>query len=209
VNDAALVRGFERLGNLLRDLKGLSDGHRPATQPLRQILALDKLENQESGAVDLLEAVNARDIRVIERREDVPKCGIHRPTRNSSNPKLPPKATGSSISPRPPRSAMQTTRVKTGGVRAICSAAAPQSFAGWGRIVLLQPRTHLRSDKARPYRRFGTQRSFRTWQRDDGPWLAPGRRGRAPTVIRRGAVWSITSASVHARGARAASMANA
>jgi hypothetical protein len=39
MNDALLVRRFERLGNLLRDRQRFVDGDRPARDALRQILA--------------------------------------------------------------------------------------------------------------------------------------------------------------------------
>ena len=45
MNDALLVRGVERLGNLARDRESLSKWNRSAGQPLRKRRPLDQLEN--------------------------------------------------------------------------------------------------------------------------------------------------------------------
>ena len=69
MNDALLMRGFERVGNLLRDRQCLIERHCPACDPLRQILALDEFHRERAHAVTLFEAVNVRDVRMVERRE--------------------------------------------------------------------------------------------------------------------------------------------
>ena len=71
VNDAPLVRRLQGLGNLPGDVEGLLHRKRTATEPLGEILALDEFEDQKRGAVHLLEAVDARDMRVVERGEHV------------------------------------------------------------------------------------------------------------------------------------------
>ena len=50
VDDALLVRGFERGGNLPRDGQRLGDGNRPARDPLGERLALDELQHQRAHA---------------------------------------------------------------------------------------------------------------------------------------------------------------
>ena len=70
VDDALLVRGFERVGDLPGDRQRLSERHRPARDPLREILALDQLQHEGLDAVGLLEAVNGADVGMIERGKD-------------------------------------------------------------------------------------------------------------------------------------------
>ncbi|HYN06077.1 MAG TPA: hypothetical protein VES67_01680, partial [Vicinamibacterales bacterium] len=65
VNDARVVRGFERFGDLTRDGEGFVEWERAACETLRQILALDQFHHQ--GAI--LNAVDRRDVGMIERRE--------------------------------------------------------------------------------------------------------------------------------------------
>src|SRR5688500_20395224 len=71
MNHATLMCSFECFSDLLRDLEGLSDRDGAMSQALCEVLALHELEDEECDAVDLFEAVNARDIRVIERGQDV------------------------------------------------------------------------------------------------------------------------------------------
>ena len=47
MDDALLVRGFERLGDLARERQRLLDRQRAAPQPLGQRLSLDQLHDQE------------------------------------------------------------------------------------------------------------------------------------------------------------------
>ncbi len=71
VDDTLLVGLLERLGHLLRNRKGLLHGHRPALQPLGEVLAFDQLEHEEELAIRLLEAVDGGDAGVVERREQL------------------------------------------------------------------------------------------------------------------------------------------
>ena len=64
VDDALLVRLFERLGDLPRDRDGLVDGDRPALQALRQVFSLDELHGEDALAGDLLQAEEGGDVRV-------------------------------------------------------------------------------------------------------------------------------------------------
>ena len=69
MDDAALVRGVECFEDLLRD--GQRDGgrHRPARDQHRQIVAADELHNERADRPGVLESVDLRDVRVIQRRE--------------------------------------------------------------------------------------------------------------------------------------------
>ncbi len=69
MDDAGLVRDFQRLGDLPGDRKRLVEWQRAPRQPLREILALDQFEHQGPGRADLLEAVDLRDVRVVQRGE--------------------------------------------------------------------------------------------------------------------------------------------
>ena len=68
MDDALLVRGFERLGDLLRDRQRFVERNRSARDALRQVLAFDQLHHQARVPL-LLDAVDVRDVRMIERRE--------------------------------------------------------------------------------------------------------------------------------------------
>ena len=72
MDDALLVRGFECVGYLPRDVErvlerdpGGAQGH------VSERLAIDQLHDQRVHAATFLDAVNLRDVRMIERREDV------------------------------------------------------------------------------------------------------------------------------------------
>src|SRR5215471_17135566 len=69
MDDAFLMRGFESLRNLLGDAERLIDGYRPAGDALIEALAINEFEDQELRAVDLFEAVNLRDVWMVERGE--------------------------------------------------------------------------------------------------------------------------------------------
>ena len=69
MDDAGLVRGFERLGHLLRDRQRLVDRDGAARDALREILALDQLHHERADAGRLFDAVQLRDVRMIERGE--------------------------------------------------------------------------------------------------------------------------------------------
>ena len=53
MDDALLVRGFERLRNLLRDRQRLVDRDRAARNALGQIVALDEFHHERGDAVRL------------------------------------------------------------------------------------------------------------------------------------------------------------
>ena len=70
MSDPLLVRRFERLGNLLGNRKCFVDRNRATGNPLREILALDQFHHKGGGTPALFEAVDRRDVRMIQRRED-------------------------------------------------------------------------------------------------------------------------------------------
>ena len=67
MNDALLVRGFERLGNLLRNRQRLIERHRAVRDAIGQRWSLDQLHDQPAHAIGLLEAIHVRDVGVIQR----------------------------------------------------------------------------------------------------------------------------------------------
>ncbi len=66
VDDALLVRRFERVGNLGGDRQRLLERHRSARDDVREVLTLDQFHGQGAHAVELFEAVDLGDVRVIE-----------------------------------------------------------------------------------------------------------------------------------------------
>ena len=71
MHDPLLVRGFQRLRNLLRDRQRLVDGDGPTREALGQVLAFDEFEDERRHTTRLFESMNVRDVRMIERREDL------------------------------------------------------------------------------------------------------------------------------------------
>jgi hypothetical protein len=71
VDDAALVGHGEGVGNLLRDADRLVNLERPVLEFLLERLALDQLHHDAGRPVDLLEAVDLRDVRMVQRSEDL------------------------------------------------------------------------------------------------------------------------------------------
>ena len=69
MNDALLVRRLERVGDLLRDGKRLVDRKRPSRDTLREIVALHQFHDEGLCAVGFLDAVDARDVRMVERSQ--------------------------------------------------------------------------------------------------------------------------------------------
>ena len=67
MDDAGLVRRFERFGHLFRDRQRLVDGDGAARDALREILALDELHHEGADAGRFFDAVQLRDVRMIER----------------------------------------------------------------------------------------------------------------------------------------------
>jgi hypothetical protein len=75
VDDAPLVRGGQTIGDLSGHLQRIVHRERPALDALGEIFARHQLHHERTGARrairggHLLEAVDLRDVRVIERRE--------------------------------------------------------------------------------------------------------------------------------------------
>ena len=61
-----MLRGLQRLRDLLCDRQSLIDGNRPPRDPLRQVFPFDKLHHQRRQAARLLESVDLGNVRVIE-----------------------------------------------------------------------------------------------------------------------------------------------
>ena len=70
MNDPLLVRGFEGLGDLLRDRQRSSSGMAPRAMRCDEIVALDEFHHERGESAALFEAVDARDVGMVERRED-------------------------------------------------------------------------------------------------------------------------------------------
>ena len=69
MDDALLVRRFERVGDLPRDGQRLADRRcGPVAMPIGERVAVDELEDQRGRAVHVLEAVDRADVRMIQRR---------------------------------------------------------------------------------------------------------------------------------------------
>ena len=69
VDNPLLMRGFQCQGDLLGYRHGLVDRDRSTFDPLQKILALHEFHHQGGHAPALFEPVDARDVRVIQRRE--------------------------------------------------------------------------------------------------------------------------------------------
>ena len=67
VNDAVLMRCFERIGNLMRDVQGLTDGDRPPGDPLGERVAVDELEYERGRTIPDFEPVDGADVRMVQR----------------------------------------------------------------------------------------------------------------------------------------------
>ena len=73
MDDAGLVRGLERLGDLPRDVERFADFDRTALRPLRDELGeglpFDQLHHDGSCVPGPLDAVDLRDVGMVEGRE--------------------------------------------------------------------------------------------------------------------------------------------
>ena len=67
VDDAALMGRIERIRELPGDPEGLLDAQRPAHQAIRERLALDQLEDDPANPPTLLDPMDRRDVRVVQR----------------------------------------------------------------------------------------------------------------------------------------------
>ena len=66
MDDALLMRGFERLGNLLGDGQRLVDGHGPSRDALGEIVALNEFHDERSHAAGFFQAMDVRNVRVVQ-----------------------------------------------------------------------------------------------------------------------------------------------
>src|SRR5690348_4431659 len=71
MDDALLVRGLGRLGDLPGNRERLLDGNGPPRQATIEALAVHELEDQEQVALGLVKTVDLRDVRMIERGQDL------------------------------------------------------------------------------------------------------------------------------------------
>ena len=71
MNDPLLVRRLERVRDLTRKRECLSERNRPVGDALRERRALNELQHERAGAVRFFEAVDRRDVRMIQRREQM------------------------------------------------------------------------------------------------------------------------------------------
>ena len=69
MDDASLVPGFERLRNLARYGEHFLDRDGTISDALGQRRSLDELEDECLYPIRFLETVDARDVRMVERRE--------------------------------------------------------------------------------------------------------------------------------------------
>ncbi len=67
MDDPAVVRRLQPLGDLQRDLQRLVEGQRSRLELLRQRLPLGQLHDQEVHAVVVLDLVDAGDVGVVQR----------------------------------------------------------------------------------------------------------------------------------------------
>jgi hypothetical protein len=66
VDDALLMRGFEGLGDLLRDGQRFAEGDRSTRDALRQIVTLDEFHDQRTDTVGFFDAVDGSDVRMAQ-----------------------------------------------------------------------------------------------------------------------------------------------
>ena len=70
MDDPLLVRGFERLGDLLRDRQAPRRAESRLARCAATVVALDQFHHERAHAVRFFEAVDRGDVRMIQRRED-------------------------------------------------------------------------------------------------------------------------------------------
>ena len=72
MDDALLVRGFERFGDLARDRQRLVQRQRPSRDPIGQRRAFDQFHHQRARSSRcFFESVDLGDVRVVQRREQL------------------------------------------------------------------------------------------------------------------------------------------
>ena len=69
MDDALLVRGVQCVCDLPGDGQRLVDGDRAVCNAIRQGWSLDQLHDERTDAIASFQAVDARDVRVIQRRQ--------------------------------------------------------------------------------------------------------------------------------------------
>src|SRR5215510_3647498 len=70
MNDASLVRRFERFTDVPADVESFVNGNRTTLDAFLKRLAFYEFEHQESGVIRFLEVVDGGDIGMIEGREN-------------------------------------------------------------------------------------------------------------------------------------------
>ncbi len=80
MDDAALVRGVQRVGNLPRDVQHLVERQRALRDPSRQIVAVDELHHERAHAAAFFQSVNLGDMRMVQGRE---RLGLASETRQT------------------------------------------------------------------------------------------------------------------------------
>ena len=71
MDDAGFVRRLQRLRDLLGNRQRLSQWDRPLRDPVGEGRPFDEFQDERLGVVALLDAVDLRDVRVVEAGEDV------------------------------------------------------------------------------------------------------------------------------------------
>jgi hypothetical protein len=71
VDDAALVRHLQRLGDLPGHLQGLVEAQASGRDPLAERRPLHELQDQRLDALQLLQPVDGSDVRVVETGQDL------------------------------------------------------------------------------------------------------------------------------------------
>ena len=70
MDDALFVCSFESMRDLLRDRERFVNGQR-SMEPLRKRVAIHQFHDERWRAVGLFEAMNVRDVWMVERRKDL------------------------------------------------------------------------------------------------------------------------------------------
>ena len=78
MHDAAFMGSIERIGNLDSDMPRFLEGKRALREPRLERRAFDDLHDDDLSRADAFEAVNARDVRMIERGEHLRFAGESR-----------------------------------------------------------------------------------------------------------------------------------
>jgi hypothetical protein len=66
MHDPLLVRRFQRFRDLLREGQGFVEGNRATRNALREIVALDEFHHERGDATAFFEAVDRRDVGMVE-----------------------------------------------------------------------------------------------------------------------------------------------